>query len=64
LYKSGAYVILIVEDNGKGINKTKHKKGIGLMNILSRLETIDGEVNFEPSPESGTLVTVKIPIKK
>jgi len=63
LFKTGNDVILIVEDNGKGIDILTQKQGIGLMNISSRLDTINGKVNFEPSPESGTLATIKIPIQ-
>jgi len=62
LFKTGSDVLLIVEDNGQGMNITDHKKGIGLMNISSRLDTINGNVNFEPSPENGTLATIKIPV--
>ena len=62
LFKSGGNVMLIVEDDGKGINPNKQEMGIGLLNISSRLDTINGKVNFEPSPESGTLATVKIPV--
>ena len=64
LFKLKGYLILIVEDNGKGMNTTKQKNGIGLLNISSRLDTINGKVSFEPSPESGTLATVKIPLSK
>ena len=63
LFKSGAFVMLIVEDDGTGINLANQKNGIGLMNISSRLDTLNGKVNFEPSPESGTLATVKIPVE-
>lgn len=62
LFKSGQNIILIIEDNGKGISKDDKKDGIGLMNISSRLDTIHGKVNFEASPNSGTLATVKIPL--
>lgn len=62
LFKVNTDVILIVEDNGKGFSG-KSKEGIGLLNISSRVDTVKGEVNFEPSPQSGTLVTVKIPIE-
>ncbi len=62
LFKSGKYLVLIVEDNGKGFELESEKQGIGLLNISSRLDTVNGKVNFEPSPESGTLATVKIPI--
>ena len=62
LFKSGDNIILIIEDNGIGISKEDKPDGIGLMNISSRLDTIKGKVNFEPSPNSGTLATVKIPL--
>ena len=64
LFRSQENVILIVEDNGKGFDINSKKNGIGLMNISSRLDTVHGKVNFDPSPESGTLVTVKIPIEE
>jgi signal transduction histidine kinase len=54
--------VLIVEDNGIGFTSKKNKKGIGLLNISSRLDMVNGDVNFEPSPKSGTLVTIKIPL--
>ncbi len=63
LIKNKNHIILIVEDNGKGISKDKQEKGIGLMNIHSRLDTVKGNVNFEPSPNSGTIVTIKIPLE-
>ena len=62
LFKLENNLILIVEDDGEGITGKSRKDGIGLMNISSRLDTINGKVNFEPSHESGTLATVKIPI--
>ena len=63
LLNTASNIILIVEDNGKGID-TQNGSGIGLMNISSRLDTINGKVNYEPSPESGTLATIKIPIQR
>ncbi len=61
LFKASTDIVLIVEDNGRGFEKS-NKKGIGLLNISSRLDTVNGQVNFEPSPESGTLATIRIPI--
>ena len=37
--------------------------GIGLLNISSRLDMVNGDVNFEPSPKSGPLITIKIPLQ-
>ena len=64
LLKNGKILVLLVEDNGKGFKTIKEKqKGIGLMNITSRVETIHGEFNLQPSPESGMLATVRIPVE-
>ncbi|TVZ56144.1 tetratricopeptide repeat protein [Lutibacter sp. Hel_I_33_5] len=62
LFNANNSVILIVEDDGVGFESKKSKKGIGLLNISSRLDMVNGNVNFEPSPKSGTLVTIKIPL--
>ncbi|KGL61847.1 sensor histidine kinase [Polaribacter sp. Hel1_85] len=63
LYNANNVIILIVEDNGIGFTSENNKKGIGLLNITSRLDMVNGNVNFEPSPKSGTLVTIKIPLQ-
>ena len=62
LFNTHDSIVLIVEDNGVGFSSQKSKKGIGLLNITSRLDMVNGNVNFEPSPKSGTLVTIKIPL--
>lgn len=59
LFKAKNHLILIVEDNGQGFKSTT-KNGIGLMNIESRLDTINGNVNFQSSEGGGTLATIKI----
>lgn len=61
LIKSKARLMLLVEDNGKGLGAGK-SDGHGLLNIKNRLDMINGEVNFEPSPESGVLATVVVPV--
>ena len=64
LLKTKSHLVLVVEDNGKGFNyddKT-NQNGIGLMNISSRAKAINGEVNYQPSPEQGTVATIRIPL--
>ncbi len=62
LFKNKGKLILIVEDNGVGLKKEELGDGHGLLNIKSRLNPLSGEVNFEPSPQSGTIATVRIPL--
>ena len=62
LFKSNNNLILMLEDNGRGMSPENKKDGIGLLNIASRIDTVDGEINYEPSPASGTVATVRIPL--
>ncbi len=61
LVKSKARLMLLVEDNGRGLGKDK-SDGHGLLNIKNRLDMINGAVNFEPSSNSGVLATVVVPV--
>lgn len=61
LFKTKEALVLLVEDNGIGIDTSKSKNGIGLQNIFSRIGTVKGSVHFESNAKKGTLVTVKIP---
>lgn len=64
LLKTKTHLVLVVEDNGKGFewSDANGRNGIGLMNISSRAQAINGEVNYEPSPEQGTVATVRVPL--
>lgn len=54
-------VTLLVEDNGKGFI-AQQSDGHGQMNIRNRLDMIKGSVNYEPSPESGVLAVITVPL--
>lgn len=60
LFENNKKLILIVEDNGRGFQNSKLSEGLGLLNIRSRLNTVNGEANFEPSPASGSIATIRI----
>ncbi|HZJ21637.1 MAG TPA: ATP-binding protein, partial [Pricia sp.] len=51
-----------ITDDGKGFRKTKRKKGIGMRNIASRMEKLNGEWHIESTPGKGTTVTLEIPV--
>ncbi len=52
-----------IEDNGKGFDTTNAEKfeGIGLKNIITRVQLIKGFVEWDSSPDNGTLVSIFIP---
>ncbi len=53
---------ITVEDNGKGFNKELiEKKGIGLDNVQSRVDYLNGSLDFHSS-EDGTSYTIEINI--
>jgi len=61
LFKSNQNIVMVVEDNGIGISSNDQKNGIGILNINSRVESMNGTVNFESNSNQGTLVTLKVP---
>ncbi len=64
LLKTATHLVLVVEDNGKGFRfeDQANRNGIGLMNISSRAKALNGEVNYAPSPQQGTVATIRIPV--
>lgn len=53
-----------IEDNGKGFDTTDKEKfeGIGLKNIITRVEYLKGTVDFDSAPGRGTLVAIHTPL--
>lgn len=70
LHKTHQQVILIVEDNGIGIKNNinsneeikKISTGIGLMNIISRTQIMNGTFLMEKGKLNGTITTLMIPL--
>ncbi len=54
-------VKMIVEDNGRGINKQSGSKGTGLKNIRWRVASLKGLMSVESIPGKGTIVHIAIP---
>ncbi len=56
-------LILIIEDDGRGFDTAKTENhGIGLKNIATRVEYLNGNVNFDSSIGKGTSVVIEIPL--
>lgn len=50
-----------IEDNGNGFNIKNSFNGIGLKNIKNRITYLAGTVEWDSSPNKGTLVAIHIP---
>ncbi len=56
---------LSVEDNGKGFDyELSSGKGIGLSNLMARVNFLGGTINYDSHPDKGTAVLINIPIKQ
>jgi len=64
VFKNGAQLLLIVEDDGKGFDfETASNSGLGMLNMKGRLQTVQGKIHFEAGPQGGTVATIKVPIQ-
>lgn len=62
LLKNKGHLVLIVEDDGKGMDPARRSNGIGLRSINDRARALQGTVEFESTSGQGTVATVRIPL--
>ncbi len=64
LVKESNEITATIEDNGKGfiVDKSTFNDGIGVKNIITRVEFLKGTVDFTSAPGKGTLVAIYIPV--
>lgn len=65
IIKHETELTLMIEDNGVGFDTTKMDdfSGIGLKNIVTRIEYLKGSVNFDSTIGKGTTVIIDIPLQ-
>jgi two-component system sensor histidine kinase UhpB len=61
LSMEGSYLVVTVADNGVGFDVGRHRKGVGITNIISRAELFNGKVEIHSQPGDGTTLTVSLP---
>ncbi|SDG04356.1 Signal transduction histidine kinase [Pedobacter terrae] len=54
-------ISIMAEDNGIGFNPDTDKKGLGIQNILSRVNYLNGNIQVD-SNQNGTTTTIDIPL--
>lgn len=60
--KDGSSLYLTISDNGVGFDTSQVVKGIGLKNILSRVEFYSGNMNIISAPGQGCTLEIVFPI--
>lgn len=62
LLRNKGHVVLIVQDNGRGLVRTEGAGGLGLMNIADRARALGGTFAIEAVPGHGTVATIRVPL--
>jgi len=60
--KGSAAIHVSVIDNGKGFDPALKRKGIGISNIINRIDCYNGDVYIESSPGKGCKLEIVIPL--
>ena len=56
------YLLLGVQDNGKGYNPSQKPSGLGLLGMRERAIAVGGELVVHSIPSNGTQIEVKLPL--
>jgi two-component system sensor histidine kinase UhpB len=61
LYTEKEFLRVIIADNGKGFDPKKKRTGIGVSNMINRVESFNGELNIISGPGNGCRIEIRIP---
>ena len=56
-----SHIKVLVEDDGKGFDVSKKRNGIGISNIMNRVESFNGALQIDSSPGQGCRIKINIP---
>ena len=54
-------MLIKITDNGKGFNPLIRRKGIGITNMINRVESYNGDVLIDSNPGQGCTIEIRIP---
>ena len=55
-------IALKIQDNGSGFDPNQKRKGVGITNMISRAETLDGKIELVSSPGEGCTLMAEFPL--
>jgi len=57
-------IALRIQDNGHGFDPNAKRKGVGITNMISRAETLDGKIELISRPGEGCTLMAEFPLEK
>lgn len=62
LLRNKGYLVLMVEDNGRGLPAERRDDGFGMQGMQDRTRLLHGTLTFEAGPGRGTIATLRVPL--
>ena len=56
-------VLLEIKDNGIGFNSHQTRRGLGLLGMRERVNSLNGEVRIDARPHAGVAIHISIPVE-
>jgi signal transduction histidine kinase len=57
----GKIIHIEISDDGKGFDVRKKRQGIGISNMINRIESFNGKMSIESAPGKGCKMLIEIP---
>jgi len=58
----GDQLLLKVADNGKGLDRQSHNRGLGLIGMRERVASLNGTLQLDSKPEEGVSIIISVPL--
>ncbi len=62
MFPEDKWIHVLIHDNGIGFEVGIKKNGVGIVNIVNRVESFNGKVGFETNPGVGCKLDIRIPM--
>jgi PAS domain S-box-containing protein len=62
MFGENGQIHVLINDNGIGFEVGMKKSGVGIVNIINRVESFNGKVGFETKPGVGCKLDIRIPM--
>jgi PAS domain S-box-containing protein len=63
IYSEKNQIFISIQDNGIGFEVGLKKNGVGIVNIINRVESFNGEASFQTNPGIGCKLDIRIPMQ-